>query len=175
MHAWRLRISAVVTMIALTAASACSFGGGGRDFRIDADNIGEFAWDGTLAQAVDTFGEPESREGTVTLCTIRWPEDGIAMETKVNSYVHREPCVAGAVNSRTTVSDERWQTTEGLRIGHTLERLQELYPDAQQAVEEDTWVLATRPFVGIDFPSFEAKLQNGTVVSFTVYGPRQLQ
>lgn len=170
--------SGVVVALALSVAvvaSACSFGGSGREFRIDAEDIGGFAWDGTLAQAVDTFGEPESREGTFTFCSVKWPEDGIAMETSVNPAVHQNPCVGAARHNRTTVTDERWQTTEGLRIGDELKRLQELYPDARLAIEEDTWVLATRPFAGIDFPSFEAKVEDGLVVSFTLYGPRDPQ
>lgn len=147
-------------------------GGSDGDFVLEGDeSFGGFARDGTVAEAVERFGEPESRNGAGNRdrCTLRWPSLGLTMETFEASSPERA-CGPEGKHVSSTLRGERWETSEGLKIGDPTARLRELYPDAVQ--QGNLWWLTTRQFAGLAFPGLEARVANGNVVSFTVYGPK---
>lgn len=150
--------------------AAC--GGSGDDYTVEGDeSFGGFARDATVARALELFGQPARREGVGSRdrCTLVWPELGIRMETFEASGTERA-CGPPGKHVSTTLTGARWQTSEGLKIGDPVTRVRELYPDAAQ--EGDAWVLATREFSGLDFPSLDVRVESGRVVSFTLYGPK---
>jgi len=157
-------------LFAVLFAGAC--GGSNGDFVIEGDeSFGGFARDATVAQAVERFGEPESRNGAGSRdrCTLRWPSLGLTMETFEASSSERA-CGSEGKHVSSTLRGERWETSEGLKVGDPTARLRELYPGAVQ--QGNLWWLTTRQFVGLDFPGLEVRVENGSVVSFTVYGPK---
>lgn len=134
-------------------------------------SIGGFARDGTVRQAIIVFGQPVRRESLAyDQCRLSWPRYGVTMETYYTNAT-LDPCGPRGRHTSTTVTDRRWRTSAGLKIGDSLRRLRELYPRARVDTS-GKWRLTTRTFAGVAFPGLEARVVNGRVVSFTVYGPR---
>lgn len=174
----RAVIVAVVALVATAAAIrvigvAVSDDPSERSYVIVGDeSVGGFRQDGTLAEAVEVLGIPTATETGYTNCTLTWRGAGIVMET-FYSAGSRDPCGPEALHVSTTVTGERWTTDRGLRIGDGGARLRELYPKAEPGAE-GVWVLKRRPAPGLSFPSLEAKVTNGRVVSLKLYGPRRV-
>lgn len=134
-------------------------------------SVGGFPRDGRVQSAITVFGEPTVRqiEG-FDKCHLEWPTLGVSMETYYTGGT-TDPCGPEGRHASTTVTDRRWRTAVGLKMGDTLKKLRQLYPRAQRD-EPGVWWLKTRSFAGFPFPGLEARIKNGHVVSFTVYGPR---
>lgn len=133
--------------------------------------VGGFPRAGTVRQAIEVFGAPTTQEkGAFDKCTLSWRSHGVVMETYYTNAIS-DPCGPDGRHSKTTVTDRRWRTSTGLKIGDQLGKLRQLYPKAQKDAP-GTWRLTTRPLAGLPFPGLEARLKNGRVISFTVYGPR---
>jgi hypothetical protein len=163
-----LRAAVLGGLIALLLA-AC----GSKDaFVIDGDSrLGGFPSDGTLQDAIQVFGDPESRDqpGGGDQCTLTWPSLGLTMQTYYPGAVF-DPCGPRAKHAKTTARRGKWHTSDGLEIGDPLSKLREHYPKAYEA-SPNTWQLIARPLAGVPFPGLEAALMNGRIVSFTIYGP----
>ena len=128
-----------------------------------------------VAQAIQVFGEPSARQIAGDTCRLSWGEHGVVMETYYLNLGNEgpNPCGPRGRHKQTTVTGERWRTLKKLEIGDPLSKLRMLYPRAQKE-SATRWRLATRRSFGISFPSLEATLKRGRVVSFTVHGPRTL-
>lgn len=141
-------------------------------FTITRDvSIGGFKRDGFVRQAVSLFGNPASRtEEGYDRCKLTWPGRGITM---ISFYPQGDldPCGASARHVSTTVTDRRWKTSVGLRIGDPVRRMRTLYKRALRD-SGTSWILIARSFGGTTVPGLAADVRNGRVVSLTVYGPR---
>jgi len=134
-------------------------------------SVGGFPRDGTVANAIQTFGQPTTREDVeFDQCRLTWPRDGLTMITYYTGG-ELDPCGPGGRHKSSSVTDRRWRTSAGLKMGDTLQRLRNLYPRAVKDAP-GRWRLTTRMFAGLPFPGLEARIFNGRVVAFTVYGPR---
>jgi hypothetical protein len=134
-------------------------------------SIGGFARTGTVRDAIRVFGRPTTRENQAyDVCTLTWRTHGVVMETYYTNAT-LDPCGPAGRHRKTTLTDRRWRTSDGLRIGDPLRRLRQLYPKARLDAP-GTWRLTTRPFAGLPYPGVAAQVRNGRVVSFTVHGPR---
>lgn len=162
----RVIIAAVAAgLVASTAAAAASF------VIVRDESIGGFPRYGTVARAIQVFGQPALRESVAyDQCRLTWPALGITMNTYYTGAT-LDPCGPDGQHRSTTVTDRRWRTSVGLKLGDPLRRLRALYPKAKRS-EVGVWRLTTRSFAGLAFPGLEAKVVNGSVVALTVYGPR---
>jgi hypothetical protein len=134
-------------------------------------SVGGFPRAGTVREAIEVFGTPAGRENQAyDKCTLTWPAHGVVMETFYTNAT-LDPCGPEGRHVKTTVSDRRWRTDKDLRIGDPLRKLRQRYPKAKKEAP-GRWRLVTRPLAGLPFPGLEARITNGRVTSFTVYGPR---
>jgi hypothetical protein len=86
--------------------------------------------------AVETFGRPSSRSTEnperSNLCTVRWRRLGLEMGF---ANAPPDPCrlarLGNAAWYGATVYSRRWQTERGLRVGDSVARLRDLYPNAR--------------------------------------------
>lgn len=138
-------------------------------------SIGGFPRNGLVAQAIEVFGTPAERQIDGDTCRLSWGAHGVVMDTYFLNFGNEgpNPCGPQGRHKSTKVSGERWRTSKKLEIGDPLSKLRMLYPRAQK--ESPTrWRLLTRRSFGISFPSLEATIKRGRIISFTVYGPRTL-
>lgn len=134
-------------------------------------SVGGFPRDGKVAKAIAVFGQPATRESPrYDQCRLTWPSYGITMVTFYTNAT-LDPCGPEGRHTSTTVTNRRWRTSAGLKIGDPFWRMRQLYPRARKDAP-GRWRLTTRMFAGLPFPGLEARIVNGRVVSFTVYGPR---
>ena len=163
----RLALGALALMLVVAPAASAK-----PNFLIVGDvNVGGFPRTGKVKQAIQVFGRPVPAAAAYDTCELRWPAYGVVMETFYTNGA-LNPCGPSGKNKSVTVTDRRWHTSEGLKIGDPLAKLRKLYP---HAVKESAglWQLTNRPYVGLSFPGLEAKLNTkGRVVALTVYGPR---
>jgi len=133
-------------------------------------SIGGFPRDGKLPAAIATFGQPGRKDAAFQSCRFVWPRWGVTMNTHYPGGT-LDPCGHEARHVSTTVTDSRWRTSAGLKIGDPAARIRARY---RSAVNEGrgVWRLTTRMFAGLPFAGLEAKVVKGRVVSFTVHGPR---
>lgn len=143
-----------------------------RSFLIVRDeSIGGFPRDGTTQAAIELLGVPTSRLPGFNQCTLEWPARGIKMETLFPSSAN--PCGPKGNHLSTTVTDKRWETDTGLRVGDPVARIQELYPDAGSPNSDGIVELFTRDFSGLPLPSLTATVAKGRVTALTLYGPHR--
>jgi len=136
-------------------------------------NIGGFDRGARVDRAVAVFGQPTSRlvpRGGWDKCEIKWTALGVSMVTHHVAAV-KDPCGPEGRHVSTTVTDRRWRTSVGLKIGDPLAKLRKLYPRGYRD-QPGVWWLTIRQWAGLPFPGLEAKVRNGKVVALTVYGPR---
>lgn len=142
-----------------------------RSFLIVRDeSIGGFPRDGTNQAAIELLGTPTARIPGFNQCTLEWPARGIKMET---SLTGANPCGPEGKHLSTTVTDKRWETDAGLRIGDPAGRIQELYPDAGPPNSDGIVEIFTRDFSGLPLPSLTANVVKGRVTALTLYGPHR--
>jgi hypothetical protein len=103
---------------------------------VSSEAIGRFRVedDGTLQRAVEIFGEPTRRELTghsSEACRVDWEKSDLTM-------VFYDLSGGGACDPRygdfceARISGQRWRTRNGLKVGDSLRRLWELYPDSSE-------------------------------------------
>lgn len=144
-----------------------------RSFTIVRDeSIGGFPRDGTIGEAVELLGLPTARlpEG-FNQCRLEWPARGITMTTVFPGAAN--PCGPEGNHLSTTVTDRRWQTDAGLKVGDPQTRIYELYPDAGQPSSDGVVEIFTRDFSGLPLPSLTANVVKGRVTALTLYGPHR--
>jgi len=163
------RLPILVVLASLTIVPGAS---AKQSFLIVRDvSVGGFPRDATVGQAVAVFGEPNAGAKPVyDRCTLRWHHLGLTMNTYYSQGA-LNPCGDSGRHVSTTVTDGRWRTSVGLRIGDPAAKLRRLYPKANYRGRSDWWLIL-RPFAGVDLPGLSAKLRSGRVISLTVYGPR---
>lgn len=167
---YRAIVAIVAFVVFVPSASAKT------DYMIVRDaSIGGFPRNGLVAQAIEVFGTPGARQIDDDNCTLSWGEHGVVMETYFLNFGNEgpNPCGPQGRHKKTTVTGERWRTSKELEIGDTVSKLRMLYPRAQKEAP-NRWRLLTRRSFGISFPSLEATVRRGRIVSFTVHGPRVL-
>lgn len=91
--------------------------------------------DTSYEDAVETFGKPSSRgtdDPESNLCSVRWRNLGLEM-----GYANAPPEPCALAKFRTgawygaTIYSRRWRTERGLRVGDSVTRLKQLYPEAR--------------------------------------------
>lgn len=144
-----------------------------RSFLIVRDeSIGGFPRDGTIGAAVELLGLPTARiPGGVNQCDLTWPSRGITMNTVFPGAGN--PCGAKGNHLSTTVTDKRWTTDAGLKIGDPAARIRELYPNAGSPSSDGVVEIFTRDFSGLPLPSLTATVAKGRVTALTLYGPHR--
>lgn len=164
--------------IVLAAVLVCTLAGsapaapGVRSFVIVRDvSIGGFPRDGNVERAEAVFGEPSGlRDAIYDRCTLVWRRLGLTMETYYSQGAV-SPCGPAGRHVSTTVTDRRWRTSAGLRIGDSAAKLRRLYPKARDQGKGEWWLILRR-FAGVELPGLSARVRVGRVVSLTLYGPR---
>lgn len=144
-----------------------------RSFTIVRDeSIGGFPRDGTIGDAVELLGVPSVRlpEG-YNQCKLNWPSRGITMDTVFPGAAN--PCSAQGNHLSTTVTDKRWTTDAGLKIGDAQARIREVYPEAGKPSSDGIVEIFTRDFSGLPLPSLTATVAKGRVTALTLYGPHR--
>lgn len=134
------------------------------------ESIGGFPRDGTTQAAIELLGAPTARIAGFNQCTLEWPARGIKMESSLTAA---NPCGPKGKHLSTTVTDKRWETDAGLKVGDPAARIQELYPDAGVPTSDGIVELFTRDFSGLPLPSLTATVANGRITAFTLYGPHR--
>lgn len=144
-----------------------------RSFLIVRDeSIGGFPRDGTIGDAVELLGLPTARiPGGVNQCQLTWPSRGITMDTVFPGAAN--PCGPEGNHLSTTVTDPRWETDAGLKVGDPQARIYELYPDAGKPSSDGIVEIFTRDFSGLPLPSLTATVVKGRVTALTLYGPHR--
>jgi hypothetical protein len=137
-------------------------------------NIGGFSLIGvqarTLQRAIAVFGPPTSQQpNTFDKCVAVWRDHGLRMELW-DSWGPRATCSRDALHWETTLTDSRWRTSAGLRIGDPARRIRMLYRRAKR--QPEGWAIIFRPLAGVRSPSVFATVKDGRVASFIVRGPR---
>jgi hypothetical protein len=161
----------VLGVLIVPGASAQS-GSAKQSFLIVRDvSIGGFPRGGLVGQAVDIFGPPSGTTNAVyDRCTVVWRHLGLTMETYYSQGAV-SPCSDTGRHVSTTVTDRRWRTSQGLRIGDSASKLRRLYPKASNQGKGEWWMIV-RPFAGVELPGLSARVRNRRVVSLTLFGPR---
>jgi len=144
-----------------------------RSFLVVRDeSVGGFPRDGTVGAAVEVLGLPTARiAGGQGQCELKWPSRGITMTTFFPGVA--DACTLKGSHVSTTLTDPRWETESGLKIGDPQARVQELYPDAPPPSSDGVVELMTRDFSGLPLPSLTVTVAKGRVVALTLYGPRR--
>jgi hypothetical protein len=159
-------VAAIVTLVLAATAAA------GPNFVIRRDNdIGGFqlSKNGTLAAAVDVYGNPSSRHSEGSDCNVAWSSYGIRSQFFV-LYIGSDPCSGKACHSQTTVTSSKWKTDKGLRIGDSVQRLHKLYSRARKQTGGN-WALISQSLGGYPLPTLLAHVRAGHVNSFSVRSP----
>ncbi len=132
--------------------------------------------DPTLQGAIEVFGTPTRVKRTGpqgwNACAARWAAHGINIW--FYNLAGQDSCKPqyGAFGSA-TMTDKRWRTLKGLRIGDTYQKLTRLYSPRHF---RGKWAVLVSEIRRADcslpkgclFPMVEAKVMNGRVVAFRV-------
>jgi len=132
--------------------------------------------DPTLQGATEVFGTP-TRVGKIgrigwNLCQGRWTEHGLTIT--FYNLGGEDSCKPQFGNfGRAILTDKRWRTAKGLRIGDTRYKMQSLYRPRYYKGEWATLVSEIRRFdcslpKGCVYRMLEAKVMSGRVVAFRV-------
>jgi hypothetical protein len=175
-------VSKLVTgIVAVVAALAIVSSGAAAVFTIKGDwRMGSFAVkrDGTLGGAIDTFGQPRSKERNGEVCTVRWTQHGLRIV--FYNLGGNNPCRGRfGFFSNARAKGPHWQTNKDLAIGDAERRLKNLYPNAtfhrsDQGFWPAGWWLVRRqsPFgTGGSYPGLLAHMHDGRVQAFHVRYP----
>lgn len=126
---------------------------------------------GTLPAAIKAFGQPSTRRDPhdPSNCNVTWKSIGVT--ALFYNLAGADPCKRSGFSGfflKATMTDRRWQTDKGLRIGDSVARLRRIYPRSRQSGAD--WILSTSG-TGIYTSSSVATSSNGRVRSFTVAYP----
>jgi len=178
----RTALSAVLAALLLPAASAVATAHAhaqNKSYVIQSNvQIGSYklSVDPTLQGALEVFGAPTRvKRGPVdgwNSCTARWAEHGVSIW--FYNLAGQDSCKPqyGAFGSA-TLTDKRWRTAKGLRIGDTFQKLTRLYLPRHFIGK---WVVLLSELRRADcslpkgclYPKLEAKVMDGRVVAFRV-------
>lgn len=172
--------AALVSTGALSGATSAQGEGLTPSFVIQGyTNIGGFSptRDGSLDGAIGVFGQPSSMKPapygqTQNFCVIRWARFGITMKTYLIAAERGLNCTPETRHWTTRLTDPRWRTAKGLRIGDPVQRLMRRYPTATRATG-GWWALVSKDLLGIgeSDPLLSAHVVDGRVREFDVYFP----
>jgi hypothetical protein len=154
-----------------------------RTFAIRGDvKIGSFAVkaNGTLAGAIDAFGEPSSlrRRYRAQGCLATWRRHGLRID--FYNLAGRDACEpAFGRFSRAILRGRTWQTTKRLKLGDSVSKLRRRYPAAGYHRGErgfwpsGFWLVRRYSTYGEGsfYPGLLAETRAGTVVAFHVRYP----
>jgi len=170
----RATIGALILVVLAAAAPAAA-----HTYTINGDwKIGTFAVkrDGTLAGAIDAFGQPGSRDRNGEICTVRWARHGLRIVFyNLGGHNPCRPAIGFFSNAR--AKGTHWETNRGLEIGDGQRRLRDLYPKATFHSGDfwpDGWWLVRRwsQFgVGGWYPGVLATMAGRRVAAFRVEYP----
>lgn len=136
--------------------------------RANLVRIGPFYfWDGRrsrYANAVAAFGRPSGRRAEGNLCRVSWRDLGLSM-----GFVGQGCSGTAGAWYGASVSDRRWRTDRGLRVGDSVAQMRRLYPAATYRRErgrQPYWSLLrykTDPSLGV-MDTLAATVRDGRVV-----------
>lgn len=141
-------------------------------------NIGGFSptRDGSLDGAIAVFGQPSSMKSappdqSQNFCVVRWARFGVTMKTYLIAEGGQN-CTPETRHWTTRLTDPRWRTVKGLRIGDRTQKLMRLYPTAIRATG-GWWPLVSKDLLGIgqSDPLLQAHVVDGRVREFAIYFP----
>jgi hypothetical protein len=137
-------------------------------------NIGGYSptRDGSLDGARGVFGRPSSiRKEPYRMCTVKWADLGITMRTYLIAP-SGSGCDPEGRHWSTRLTDERWRTALGLKIGDSTQKLMRLYPGTFRR-PGGWWWLLQRDFLGTgdQQPMLRVRVTNGRVREFIVWYP----
>jgi hypothetical protein len=172
-----VRLSWLPTLVALVLALPAA--AANKSYVIQSNTqIGSYKLrvDPTLQGAIETFGSPtriiRGPQDGWNSCTARWAEHGVSIW--FYNLAGQDSCKPqyGAFGSA-TLTDKRWRTAKGLRIGDTFRKLTYLY---QPRHFNGKWVVLLSEIRNYDcslpkgclFRKVEAKVMDGRVVAFRV-------
>jgi hypothetical protein len=94
--------------------------------------LGENTFPGGVAptrrNAIRAFGRPDMRDRQG--CPNRWRRLRLRLVTA--DFGGGPPCAPGTPIQRLQISSRRWSTERGLRVGDSLDRVRELYPELRR-------------------------------------------
>jgi hypothetical protein len=132
--------------------------------------------DPTLQGATEAFGAPtrvaKKRPISWNICQARWPEHGLTITFyNLGGQDSCEPQYGRFASA--TLTDRRWRTAKGLRIGDTFQKLTRMYAPRYWKGEWATLLSEIRRADcslprGCLYRILEAKVMNGRVVAFRV-------
>jgi hypothetical protein len=136
---------------------------------------------------IDKFGRPSNCRvvGSPNHAVFTWLRRGLLVDAWTYGRMPENGCVSPDLIhvSEIRLTDPRWRTSFGLRIGDRTARLRRLYPDARDYGREEKfhrgeyWLVVRHgPCIGacsayershgVDSPRLTAQIRNGHVVAF---------
>jgi hypothetical protein len=175
----RTSIAALLTLAAFLASAGSAAAVPSNDFLIVlGKRIGPYrlvdtsgGFPPSYPAAVEAFGSP-SAKGTdapgSNLCTVRWRKLGLDMGFASQPGACKPATLRRSAWFGATLTDRRWRTLRGLRVGDTAATLKSKYPNAtfhDDPPRPPEYWLATYDFDGNDVPWLIAVIQGGTVTA----------
>jgi hypothetical protein len=122
-----------------------------------------------LRAAVRTFGQPDRRRGGGEICRVRWNRFGLTIIFQ--NFGGFNSCGPRGLAQKAIVSGDRpWRTTKGLRLGNSVARIRQLYPNARRTPRGFRIISGILPFgTPVPYAVLGARLQGGDVSAFTLF------
>jgi hypothetical protein len=149
------------------------------DFR-PKQRLGETTFPGGVApirrNAIKAYGKPDGKNPQG--CPNKWKKLGVRMVTA--DFGGGPPCAATTPIQQLVITGSRWTTERGLKIGDSLDRVRELYPElkrfsdlyGESSAYRYDWALVLEPSQVAGPPNLidrlSAKIRARKVVSLTV-------
>jgi hypothetical protein len=123
-----------------------------------------------LRAAIRAYGEPTASSGGGEICRVRWEELGVRIVFQNFGGVDSCEPSGGRAQKAVVEGDNRWRTLKGLRLGNTVARLQQLYPNARRTPRGFRLAEGILPFgAPVRYAVLGARIANGRVRAFTLF------
>jgi hypothetical protein len=172
------------TVLAASASTTIEVQDSGRIVRVGdfrpKQRLGETSFPGGVApirgNAIKAYGKPDGKSPQG--CPNKWKKLGVRMVTA--DFGGGPPCAATTPIQQLVITGSRWSTERGLRIGDSLDRVRELYPElkrfsdlyGESSAYRYDWALVLEPSQVAGPPNLidrlSAKIRARKVVSLTV-------
>jgi hypothetical protein len=172
------------TVLAASASTTIEVPDSGRIVRVGdfrpKQRLGETSFPGGVApirrNAIKAYGKPDGKSPQG--CPNKWKKLGVRMVTA--DFGGGPPCAATTPIQQLVITGSRWSTERGLRIGDSLDRVRELYPElkrfsdlyGESSAYRYDWALVLEPSQVAGPPNLidrlSAKIRARKVVSLTV-------
>jgi hypothetical protein len=167
-------LAAATTLVAAAPADARSFvlrATGSATGLGEVQAIGDFkpSVNPRLRAAVRAFGQPDRRRGGGEICRVRWNRFGLTIIFQ--NFGGVDSCGPRGLAQKAIVTGDRpWRTTKGLRLGDSVARIRQLYPNARRTPRGFRIISGILPFGRpVPYAVLGARLQGGDVSAFTLF------